>query len=50
MVGIAEHARGSEAADDSQLLEFESPRVIDRVVVREVLYYGFYTKYCPLYT
>ena len=35
MVGISEHIRGSGQAGPTQTLTFDSPRVIDRVVVRE---------------
>ena len=35
MVGIVEHARGSEDASGIQTVTFGRPRVIDRVVVRE---------------
>eukprot|EP01052_Picozoa_sp_SAG31_P022992 SAG31_NODE_1861_length_7044_cov_169.866379_1_plen_569_part_00 len=35
MVGIAEHALGSEEAGSTQLLKLDRPRMIDRVVVRE---------------
>ena len=35
MLGIVEVARGSEEAAGTQLLRFDTPRLIDRVVVRE---------------
>eukprot|EP01043_Picozoa_sp_COSAG02_P023761 COSAG02_NODE_1277_length_13502_cov_14.551593_14_plen_554_part_00 len=35
MVGLVEHARGSEEAGSTQLLTLDKPSLIDRVVVRE---------------